>query len=446
MSTIATGGSGLDIAGLASQLVQAARMPADARIKRFDATVGAKLSAVGQIKSSLTSLQSALQKLGTAAAKPGHQVTLQDGAGFTAIPGAGAAAGSYVVEVLAVANAQKLASGAHAADTVVGTGTLSIAWGSGEDQSLAVEFEEGATLSEIARAVNRAADGKGVTATIITANDGQHLVFTAKESGLANALDITASGGDGGLLALTNGTGGGLVEQVAASDARVRVDGFERTSASNAVADLVQGVSLNLVAAKPGESFRLEVAPDNKALESAAEAFVSAYNSVGSVLRSTTSYNAETKSASALTGDSLVRGLQQQLRNQVSSNTLELKELGITIDKTGVMSLDKTRLGEAMAVDPQAMSRLFGEEGRIASPMQALLKSQLNSTDGALTQRTESLNRQRRDLEDQLSQLDLRMEKLSSIYLAQFTAMETMIIQLQGGASSLNSLLAGNSK
>src|SRR5690606_1480150 len=109
----------------------------------------------------------------------------QDGAGFTAAAGAGAAAGSYSVEVLAVAHAQKLASGAHAAEDRVGSGTLSIAWGDGDDQSMAVEFEEGATLAEIARAVNRAAGGKGVSATVITADDGQHLVFTARDTGIA---------------------------------------------------------------------------------------------------------------------------------------------------------------------------------------------------------------------------------------------------------------------
>lgn len=446
MTSIATGGSGLDIAGLVSQLVQAARLPAEARLSRVDSTVSAKLSAVGQIKSSVTSLQSALEKLGGVANKPAHSTKVQDGAGFTAAAGTGAAAGSYSVEVLAVANAHKLASGAYAAEDQVGTGTLSIAWGDGDGQSLAVEFEEGATLAEIARAVNRAADGKGVSATVITADDGQHLVFTARDTGTAHALSITASGGDGGLLGLANGTGGGLVEQVAAADARVRVDGFERTSASNTITELVPGVSLALTAAKPGQTFRLDVAADNKEMETAVEAFVTAYNSVGSVLRSTTSYNADTKKASALTGDSLVRGLQQQLRNLVSSNALDLKDLGITIDKAGVMSLDKTRLGESLVSDPRAVARLFGEDGGLATPMTALLKTQINSTDGTLTQRTESLNRQRRDLEDQLDKLDLRMEKLSAIYLAQFTAMETMIVQLQGGASSLNGLLASNSK
>lgn len=446
MTSIATGGSGLDIPGLVSQLVQASRLPTESRINSQASSVSAKLSAVGQIKSSLTSLQTALEKLGTAADKPGYLAKVQDGAGFTAATTSSAMSGSYAVEVLSVATAQKLSSAGHAAGAVIGTGTLSIAWGSEGDQRLTVEFEDGATLADIARAVNRAAGGKGVGATVITADDGEHLVFTARDTGTANALSITTTGGDGGLLALTNGAGGGLLEQVAASDARVRVDGFERTSSTNTVGDLVPGVNLTLSAAKPGESFRLDVSSDHAALESALEAFVSAYNSVGSVLKSTSSYNSTTKTASALTGDSLVRGLQQQLRNLASGSSLPLKALGVTLDKSGVMSFDKTKLGEAMASDPQGVSRLFGEEGSLAASLKTVLKTQLDSSEGAIALRTENLNKERSRLEDQMKQLDLRMEKLGSIYLSQFTAMETMIVQLQSGASSLNGLLAQNSK
>jgi len=226
----------------------------------------------------------------------------------------------------------------------------------------------------------------------------------------------------------------------------VRVDGFERTSASNTITGLVPGVNLSLATAKPGESFRLDVSSDGTDLQSAMEAFVSAYNSIGSVLKSTSSYNAETKTASVLTGDSLVRGLQQQLRNLASGNTLALKELGITIDKTGVMSLDKAKLTEATARDPQAVARLFGSEGSIATGLKTVFRNHLDSTDGVITQRTESLNKQRDRLDDQLEQLDRRMEKLHSTYLAQFTAMESMIVQLQGSASSLNNLLAQSGK
>ncbi len=446
MASISTGGSGLDIASLAAQLVQAARLPTEARIKSQASTVDAKLSAVGQVKNALSSLQTALDKLASAADKPAFQATVQEGAGFTATGSSEGMAGSYAVEVLSVATAQKLSSAGHAPGAVIGSGTLTIAWGSEDDQSLSVAFAEGATLADIARAVNRAAGGKGVSATVITADDGEHLVFTARETGVANALSITASGGDGGLLAVSNGAGGGLAEQVAAADARVRVDGFERTSASNSISGLVPGVTLALAAAKPGETFRLDVKQDNSALEKAIESFVSAYNSLGSVLKSTSSYDASTRTASALTGDILVRGLQQQLRTLTSGNSQALKALGISVDKNGTMSFDKAKLGDTLASEPQAMSRLFGAEGALTTPLKTLLKAQLDSDEGTIAQRTDSLKKQRERLDDQLDQLDLRMEKLHSIYLAQFTAMESMIVQLQGSASSLNGLLAQASK
>jgi len=59
--------------------------------------------------------------------------------------------------------------------------------------------------------------------------------------------------------------------------------------------------------------------------------------------------------------------------------------------------------------------------------------------------RTNALNKQIKDLEGQLDDLDERMAKLSDLYTRQFTAMETMIVQLQGSASSLDGLLSMSS-
>lgn len=442
-TTISTSGSGLDIPTLVSQLVTAARSPTETRINKAGNTATSKLSAIGQIKSAMTSLQGALEKLGTAADTPSYKATVQAGAGFTATTTAKAVAGDYSVEVVRLATAQKLSSAAYAADAAVGNGTLSLAWGSGEEAGeLDVAIGAGATLAEVAAAVNRAAAGQGVTASVVTADDGQHLVFSATATGTAGALSITASGGDGGLLALTNGSGGGLVQTVAAADALVRVDGFERTSSSNAVADIVPGVTLSLSKAAAGTAYTLNVAGDSSGLKSAITAYVTAYNSVTSTLKSTSNFDAATKTASALTGDSLVRTLQQQLRGQVSGNVLELKDLGVTVAKDGVMSFDATAFDAHMASAPEAARAVFGAEGSYAAGVAKLMDDHLDAISGTLVLRTDSINRQISGLEDQLDKLDEKMTLLSALYTRQFTAMETMIMQMQGSASSLNDLLS----
>ena len=440
-TTISATGSGLDIPTLVEKLVTAARTPTQTRINTAGTAATAKLSAIGQVKSVMTTLQSALASVVSSADSTAYKATVGTGAGFTATATSSAVTGSYSVEVARLATAQKLSSGAFQADAKIGSGTLTIGYGT--DKSIAVEIGSDATLADVAAAVNKAAGGKGVVASVVTADDGQHLVFSATGLGTENALTISASGDDA-LQALTNGDGGGLTETVAATDALVRVDGFERTASSNTIADLVPGVVLNLTQAEEGKTYTLGVASDSSTLKANLTAFAAAYNAANTLLKSSSSYDAETQTASALTGDSLVRTLQQQLRSQVSANIGELKTLGITLDKDGVMSFDGTTFDSAVSADPTAASAMFGKTGKYSAALTSLLDSNLNSTSGTLVQRTNTLNKQIAALEKQLDDLDTRMTKLSDQYTAQFTAMETMIVQLQSSASSLNSLLSSD--
>jgi flagellar hook-associated protein 2 len=437
-------GSGIDIPTLVSQLVSAERTPAQSRINTAGAAATAKLTAIGQIKSSMTNLQSALTALSTAADKQGYKATVASDAGFTATAGSNAMPGNYSVEVARLATAQKIASSAHTADERLGTGTLTLSYGDGK--TVPVEITSSATLTDIAAAINKATGGSGVTAGVITASDGQHLVLNAVDTGSDGAFTVAVSGGDGGLASLayagSGSSDGGMTQVVAAQNALVRVDGFERESSSNTVANLVPGVTLALTKATAGKTTTLGLAADNSAVTSALTAFVTAYNAANTTLRNVSAFDTTAQTSSALTGDSLVRTLQQQLRSQVTANVTELTELGITIDKAGVMSFDSSTFNTAISERPGATAALLGKQGGFTKELTTLLSSQLDTTDGTLAQRSNSLNTQIKGYEQQLDDLDTRMEQIRARYTAQFTAMETMITQMQSSASSLNQLLS----
>ncbi|MEA9585748.1 flagellar filament capping protein FliD [Xanthomonas sp. WHRI 10064A] len=437
-SVISTSGSGLDIPTVVSTLVSRQKDPEQARINKAGTAATTQLSAISQIKSSMTTLKSALDKVVSSADTNAYKATVPTDAGFTATTTSSAAPGNYSVEVVSLAASQKLASGAFTADATVGSGTLTIGYG---DQSVTVDISGTDKLTDIAAAINKAAAGKGVTASVVTANDGQHLVFNAVDSGTKGALTVSAS--DPSLNSLTFGAGvtGGLTQKVAAADALVRVDGFERTSSSNTISDIVPGVVLNLTKAAEGTKFNLGVAADTSGLKANLTAYAAAYNTANTLLAKSSAYDATTKTASALTGDSLVRGLQQQLRGQVSGNVNELKSLGLTIDKDGVMSFDGAKFDTAIASDGGAAAEVLGKDSKFGSGMTKLLDSNVNANNGTLTLRSDSLNKTIKGYEADLDDLDARMTKLTDRYTAQFTAMETMISKLQSSASSLSSLL-----
>lgn len=446
--SLGTIGSGLDIPSLVSQLVANERAPKENQINTAGVAATAKLSALGTIKSGMTSLQTALNTLVKGVANPGIKPSTPTESNFTAVIDTSSTAGkpavgTHEVEVQSLAQNQKLSSRAYEKDATIGDGTLTIGYG---DKTIDVTIPPGAKLAEVAAAINSAAGGKGVTAAVVTADDGQHLVLSAVDSGTDGALTVNASGGNGGLAELVydGSDASKMTQMVEAKDAVVVVDGFTRTSSSNTITDLVPGITLTLTKAEEGKKQTLTLSPDNSTLKTNLNAFITAYNSIQSTLKSSSTYNAETGTAATFTGDAMVRGLQQQLRSSLSANVNDLKDLGVTIGADGTLSLDAAKLDTAMAKDPEAAKSLFGAEGSIGKSMTALLKSNLDSTTGTISQRTDSLNKQIKALEKQLDDLDARMEKVSDRYTKQFTAMEGLVTQMQTASNTLSQQLANN--
>ncbi|WP_058834636.1 flagellar filament capping protein FliD [Luteimonas abyssi] len=434
-------GTGMDIRGLVEQLVAAERAPAENRINRAAAQVNAQLSALGQVRGVFGNLQTALGRLSTSSDTPAHRATVPEGAGFTATTGSSAVAGRYSIEVAALAQSHKLASDVYAADAAVGTGRLTIDVG---DRTHTVEIAADSTLSDVARAINASAGGRGVTASVINIDGGQRLVLSATDAGSDNAIRVRAEGGDGGLAALAydpDAGVNGLDEVNAATDARMLIDGFERSAGSNTITDLVPGLTLNLTKAQPGETFDIRIEQDHSAVLSQMQAFVTAYNNANTTLRSVSAYNAQTQTASALTGDAMVRGMQQQMRGMLSQHADTLSTLGLSISTNGALSLDTGTFNTAMAEDPTLVAGVFGKSGSIAADLDGMLKGALDSSSGTLTNRTNSLNRQIGSLSDQLDALDRRMESVSDRYLAQFIAMDTMVAQMNSTSSYLSQQL-----
>ena len=123
-------GSGLDIAGIVQQLVAAEGQPVESRLGQQEVRAQGKLSAFGSLKSALAGLRDKLEvmqsldKFLSRSAISGNEEKFTVSAGTNALPA------SYLMEVVQLAQAQKLTSGAFAdSDTIVGTGTLTVAVG-----------------------------------------------------------------------------------------------------------------------------------------------------------------------------------------------------------------------------------------------------------------------------------------------------------------------------
>ncbi|GAB4303250.1 MAG: hypothetical protein Kow0096_25270 [Thiohalomonadaceae bacterium] len=368
-------GSGLDVAGLVNKLVVAEGQPIINRLDRREATLQAQLSALGSVKSALSTFQGALGSLTDVSSFQKRTATSSNTELFTVAVAGKPVAGSYEVEVRTLAQSHKLASTAFAeATSAVGTGTLTFQFGDPTKPAQTVTItDDNNSLSGVRDAVNAA--NIGVRASIINGDDGYQLVFSAENTGIDNSLRISveenpADGSNTDMSGLSrlayNETSYNMTQMAAAADAEVYIDGIKVSSATNTISDAIAGVTLSLKKAEVGTKATLSVNLDKNAVSSAVEGFITAFNSLAGTFSQFSGYNAETKQAGILIGDSSLRSILSQLRgvlgNPVSGINgayRALADLGIETQADGTLSLDKAKLSAALDSNFDDIGRLF---------------------------------------------------------------------------------------
>ena len=445
-------GSGLDVQGIVQKLVQAEGAPATARLDTAEADAQAKISALGSLRSALSSFQDAVTKLQDIHGFEGRQAIASSDEFFTATARTTAVPATYEVEVEQLAQAHKLQSTPFASSsTVIGTGTLRIATG-GQSFNVVIDSTSN-SVAGIASAINGSAAGKSVVATVITGAGGAAtLTLAARTTGVANALTVTQSGGNGGLAALQYPPSGnvGLTQIAQARDARAKIEGIEVTSATNTISGAIAGVDISLLEANdPGDTSTLTVQYDKPGARALIDAFVKAYNGVVDSVHSVASYDPQTKQASPLFGDSGVLNIVDQLHrvlgspvSGVDSSVNMLTKIGITFGLDGHLSVDDTKLNAAVAANFDDLGSLFAApDVGVANSLDTLLDSYLSSG-GVFDGRNDSLKASISDIGDQRQRLSDRLGALQTRYLAQFNALDTLLAQMQSTSSFLTQQLS----
>ena len=442
------GGSSIDVQSLVSQLVAAERKPLDDQGARASSRLTTQISATSALLGAMSSFQASLNNLKTTTVFSSRTTSSTDTAILTAGATTSAVPGRYDVVVDRLASAQQISSNAFAqgGTQVVGTGTLNVSLGS---TSFNVNIDStNNTLAGIRDAINAASDNPGVTATLITASDGAHLVLTSSKTGASNPIQVTQSGGDGGLSALeyTNLNQANYTQLRPAQDARVLVAGtYEATSSTNVVEGVIEGVSLNLVKAAPGTTVSIDVAFDKNAAKEKVNAFVTAYNQLRGMLTRLGGYDSASKTAGPMLGDALLSGIDSEIRRTLStpveaagSAIQTLADLGVTTQKDGTLKVDATKLDSALANNFDSVARLFGtKETGVAARLYDQISARL--ADGAgIDLRNESLQTEQRALQKKAADINVRMQTVQQAYLKQFTRLDTLLSTLSSTSAFLS--------
>ncbi|WP_313324260.1 flagellar filament capping protein FliD [Stutzerimonas nitrititolerans] len=452
-------GSGMDIDGIVGALVTAEKAPKEAQLTRLETANTTKISALGTLRTALSSFQTALKDLNDIKLFENRSAKSSNTDLLTATAGKTAQSGTYSVKVEQLATGSKTATKALEGDfTTSAAGTLTVKVGSGE--GINVDIEKGASLTQVKDALNAALKDSGVSANLLTdpSTGKTRLVMSSSNTGAGKDVSISASDGLKAFVIDTENTidaedddaagKSGVLER--AQNAKFSIDGLALESATNKVEGAIPDVTLDLVAADKEKTITVKVAQDQDGVTANIKKFVTAYNNL---INTTNSLTRVTKVGDdgipltgGLVGDSSVRSILSGIQNELVSvggadGVRVLSDLGITTQKDGTLAIDDKKLKTALESNFDAVGSFFTGEVGLMSRLNNRVDG-FNQTGGILAQRVSGLEATSADIKAQREKLALRVESLTARLYSQFNAMDTMVAQLSNTSSWLETTLS----
>lgn len=339
------------------------------------------------------------------------------------------------------------------------SGKLTITNGAtdGSDKALTVEIDVKATdsLKDIANAINNAKDpsdstgtkGAGLKATIVN----NQLVISSEEMG-----DRTLTIGGN----LKDSLGFKDSQTTKGQSAKFTLDGIEMERNSNTPTDVVDGVTLNFKKADASKTITLGLTNDTDKELSAVKDFVSQYNSVMSFLSEKMDVGDPSKSdntTGALAGDSTLISLQSKLQSTVlggkSVNGVSASTLGLSVDRSGTLSLDETKFKAQLAKNPNAVKDFFFVDTSskyatektgtgYTADFKAVLDrytSTKSGSEGVISLRKSSYQSEIKDYNKQIERITEQIATKRARYVTMFTNLDAAIGSLQSQFSYFQS-------
>lgn len=378
ISTLNTGGSGLNITQLAEDLTNAEYSVKKSIVQDRSDSAELSMTAIDRLKSQFTALQGSVENAASASAT----AISSDSAAIvlTSEQADQLRPGTTTIEVEQMAQPQVLAFGGFTGLTEeLKAGTLTIEFGAWDDATPSaftadaartaetINITEGMTLSDLAEQLTAL---EGTAAQVVDIGDGTFSLGVLADYGLNNAIRITAVDD----AAATTGTSLAAldmtdqvedVQMQAASNAKFTVNGIAITRASNEVDDVIPGVSFN-IAGYTGVPATVTVAVDTEAAKSAMQNLVDAFNTSIRLVDELGSRGFNGSEKGDLAGDPAISTLQRQMESLIANGIegfgdrpLYLADIGVRTERDGSLSLDMNVLEKAMEENPEIFEAIM---------------------------------------------------------------------------------------
>lgn len=270
------------------------------------------------------------------------------------------------------------------------------------------------------------AKAAGVTASLINASGQVFLTLSANETG-AKAIELRKSAGEpaSNLMQVTQ----------PGADAVFKLNGQTVSSSENYVEGAIPGAGITLKSLTgEGETILIELSSTRAPVTSALKSFISAYNQLNESLNQA--------GAGALRGESLVNDVRNRLRRaggEFGQGAIRnLTELGISMDRQGVMSLDEAaflalpaaRLDDVftfLRASESGLSSLAPRFEELSDPIEGSIANQIRSWDASDAR-----------IQRQIETIIERVNSTQATLLSRLQAADALLAQLEGQQSLLD--------
>ena len=377
-----------------------------------------KITALGAIKSQLSTLKSALTDLQTPANFSTQAAKFSNTSVATAEFTATATAASYQMEVSSLAqptiwNVSGFTSSVDA-----------LAWyNTSPDQT---DLRDSAD------------------ATVFQSNTGQYVLsLKSKTTGTTGAFTLNSNT----VTAPVTKT-----QYQAAQNAVFKLNGVEFTRSSNAVTDALTGVTLNLTTTTAlNTPITLTVSNDAVSARPKLDALVKAYNDLYVLYKSQTASSIDLASRGILNSDfgvssmmrQLISGLMLPITN-ITGGATDLSAMGLKLLDSGNLAVDDTLLSAASSTLQIRLAAgiRIGYSSESSSDLATQIGDMILSG-GVIQDRIDSETTSRSDLTNRKTTLQEKLISVQARYTAQYASLDALLFKLQGTSDSLKSALDG---
>lgn len=439
---------------IVQQIMKAEKMPL-ANMEKRKGKIDNKKQLVGELTQLVEGIRGHLAKNATARSLREFKIDSRDDLVGVTVDKNIAQPGTYQLEVMQLAQkSSAMTSGFEDPDeSYIGVGYINYKLPDGESKEIYVDSDN-ASLNKVAKLINKDASN-GLRANVV--NDGSgagepwRLILSLAETGDEQNAEFP-------YFYFVDGENDFYLEfEREAHDAKVKLDGFELEIPENKTSDIIQGVSIDLKKAAPGEEFTIQISEDVVAVTEKIQSLVDTVNSVLEFIHTQNKMDESTDTTQTLGGDSILQSLEGRIRSTVFQG-IETKfgprrfgDLGITFQKDGKLQLDPKVLEDKLNKNydevAQILTGYFPEGGLKTEGFMDKLNGTVNALlrfpDGLLPSRNRGLQSKIDQIDRRITDKQRMLEQKEKNLKNKFARLESTISQIKSSGAGLAGMGGG---